>query len=74
MNRIRGLSYQTLIEVTAAIESAEQRRHLNPYYGSEHPRASSTDDVEAFFALTRRMINPHFTLKEFIAQWRQITR
>ena len=73
-NRIRGLSYQTFIEVTAAIESAEMRRCQHHQHGVEHPRASSTDDVEGFFSLSRRIIGDHFTLKEFIAQWRKITR
>ena len=65
---------QWFIEVTAAIESAEMRRCQNAEHGSEHPRASSTDDVEGFFSLSRRIIGDHYTLKDFVAQWRKITR
>ena len=74
MNNIKGLTYQTFIEVTAAIESAEHRRRLNPQYGAEHPRASTTDDVEAFFSTARRLIGEHFTLKDFRAKWPKIVQ
>ena len=68
------MAYQALIEVTAAIESAEMHRCQIPEFEPEHPHASSTDDVEAFFSLSRQMISQHFTLKEFAAQWPKITR
>lgn len=31
----------------------------------EHPRASSTDDVEGFFALLHELLGPVFDLKQF---------
>ena len=57
--------YQTLIELTGSIESAEHRRRENYIYRPEHPIASSTDDVDGFFSLSRRLIAQHFTLREF---------
>ena len=71
MTNVRGLTYQTLIEITGAIESAELRR-VQP--GTEHPRASSTDDVEGFFSLCRRLISQRFTLREFKDQWPRIVK
>lgn len=67
---IRGFTLQTALEVIANIETQEHRRRLNHMYGfAEHPRASSTDDVEAFFSLTRRLIGQTFTVQEFAQQW-----
>ena len=74
MDGIRGFTYQTLIEVTAAIESAHQRHLLNPILGPEHPRASATDDLEALFAVSRRMLGMHFTLRDFKFGFRRIVR
>lgn len=71
MTNVRGLTYQTFIEITGGIESAEFRRR-EP--GKEHPRASSTDDVEGFFSLCRRMIGAKFTLREFKDQWPRIVK
>ena len=65
------MSYQTFIEVTAAIESAEMRRCQNREHGCEHQRASLTDDVEGFFVLSRRIIADHYTLKDERAEIRR---
>ena len=72
---ICGFSRETVIAVTTNIESTEFRRRQNDTYGyEEHPRAGSTDDVEAFFALLHRFLGLIFTLKEFKALWRKLVR
>ena len=72
---ICGLTYQTLIEVTTNIESQELRRQQNGVIGfAEHPRAGTTDDNEAFFAMTRSLLGGAFTLRQFKLQWRKLVR
>lgn len=75
MNDIRGFTYQTLIDITANIESQEMKRakHVNAGF-SEHPRAATTDDVECFFSLVRRHLGGTFTLKEFSQAFPWIVR
>jgi len=54
------------VAVTTNVESIEFRRRQNSDLGyEEHPRAGSTGDVEAFFALLHRYLGLIFTLKEF---------
>ena len=61
--------------VTTNIESIEFCRRQNLDLGyEEHPRAATTDDVEAFFALLHRYLGLIFTLKEFKALWRKLVR
>jgi len=69
MENIRGFSRQTFIEVTANIESQEVRRlQAGP---PEHPRASTSDDVENFFSICHASAceDNHFLLKDFKFQW-----
>ncbi|KAI8517795.1 hypothetical protein Bbelb_038120 [Branchiostoma belcheri] len=67
---VLGWSRETLIAVTANIESVELRRSENVVIGhEEHPRASTTDDVEGFFAGLHRHLGNTFTLKELHARW-----
>ena len=40
--------------------------------GPEHPRSSSTDDVECFFSQLRSMIGNHFTVKDVRFVWRKL--
>ena len=40
----------------------------------EHPRAGTSDDVEAIIALFHRLLGNIFTLKEFKACWRKVVR
>ena len=49
INTIQGMTQQTLIALTTNIESKEwiRRRHVGGV-PAEHPRASTTDDVECF--------------------------
>ena len=75
LDTVRGMSRETLVEVTANIESQEYRRRLNTDVGySEHPRASTTDDVEQFFSLCVRHMGNSFTLQQFKYRWRNIVR
>ena len=42
--------------------------NLNP----EHPRASTTDDVECFFSVMRDTVGKSFTLKRVQDEWMKI--
>lgn len=54
------------VPVIANIEGREWRRLANNNSGQkpEHPRASSTDDVECFFSIMRDNIGQNFTMKQ----------
>ena len=45
-----------------------QRREIKP----EHPRASSTDDIEGFFSLLHGMLGPVFNFKQFYDESRKL--
>ena len=66
INGVRGFSRETLIALSANIESREWRREFNVKHNipAEHPRASTTDDVECFFSVLRDTVGKDFTLKE----------
>lgn len=66
INNIRGFSRETLVALAANIESKEWRRRYNIENGIpvEHPRASSTVDVECFFTMLQDTVGKDFTLKE----------
>lgn len=74
INYVRGFSRETLLALTTTIESREWMRRRNAMEGHppEHPRASSTDDVECFFSQLRNMVGSHFTVKEVQHAWRKI--
>ena len=63
---MRGFSRETIVALAANIESREWRcgylieKNLPP----EHPRASTTDDVECLFSVLRDSVGKDFTLKE----------
>ena len=63
---VRGYSRETLSAVVVDIESRMWRRHYNKEKDipPEHPRASTTDDVECFFSVLRDMVGKDFTHKE----------
>ena len=70
-----GFSRETVVVITTNVESIESRRRQNDEIGyEEHPRAGTTDDVEAFFALLHRYLGVIFTLKDFKALWRKLVR
>ncbi|XP_065893229.1 uncharacterized protein [Dysidea avara] len=78
INNIQGISRETLVALIANIESKEWRckfcsRNNLP---SEHPHASSTDDVECFFSVLRDSVGKDFTLKEVCCMliiWQPLT-
>ena len=63
---MRGFSRETIITLAANIESREWRcKYLAANNEPpEHPRASTTDDVECFFSVLRDSVGKDFTLKE----------
>ena len=66
LSHVRGFTRETLHAVIANIESREWRRCycLRKGIPLEHPRASTTDDVECFFSVLRDNVGKHFTLRE----------
>ncbi|XP_072046198.1 uncharacterized protein [Amphiura filiformis] len=71
---IRGLSRETIIGITTNISSIERRRQqchtrdLPP----EHPRASTSDDVECFISILHHMLGRTFDHKAFMNAYRKI--
>ena len=69
-----GLTRELVVALVANIESRELR--LREYdrrqMKAEHPRASSSDDVEGFFSLLHSMSGPVFDLKQFYDESRKI--
>ena len=67
---IRGLTRECLIAVTADIETRNYRQLFNRNHGipPEHPRSSTTDDVECFFSVLRDIVGKDFTLKQVNVQ------
>jgi len=65
---VRGFSRETLIALAANIESRKWRYHYttNNNLPLEHPRVSSTDDVECFFSVLHDSVGKDFTVKEVI--------
>lgn len=68
-----GFSQETLHALIADIEGREWRRQFNRSNGIplEHPRSSTTDDVECFFSILRDMVGSDFTLKQVQHAWRK---
>ncbi|XP_065887166.1 uncharacterized protein [Dysidea avara] len=71
---VRGFSRETIIALAANIESREWRcKYLAANNEPpEHPRASTTDDVECFFSVLRDSVGKDFTLKEVQFGWRRV--
>ncbi|KAK2148190.1 hypothetical protein LSH36_510g00009 [Paralvinella palmiformis] len=66
MAAIRGMTYQTLIKLTANIESPKHRRSLDSKLGhAEHLLAVKIDDVECFLSLVRQHIGGTLNLLKF---------
>jgi len=59
---MRGFSRETIIKLATNIEFLEYLAANNK--PPEHPRASTTDDVECFFSVLRDSVGKDFTLKE----------
>ncbi len=61
----------------ANVESREWRQAFNIIREGippEHPRSSTTDDVECFFSVLRDTVGKHFTLKEVRSNLSKILR
>ncbi|XP_070533891.1 uncharacterized protein [Ptychodera flava] len=69
---IKGLTREVVVAIIANVESLEHRRKLNDLYGPEHPRASTTDDVEGFFSIIHNMFGRIFDHKTFKDNTRKI--
>ena len=69
MSRIRGLTRECLIALIADIETRNYRQEFNSRHGipPEHPRSSTTDDIECFFSVLRDVVGKDFTLKQVYA-------
>ena len=66
LSDVLGFSRETVIGVITNIEGREWHRRecANTGRPLEHPRASSTDDVECFFSMMRDSIGQNFSTKE----------
>jgi hypothetical protein len=75
VSKVCGFSRETLIAVTTDIESRELKRITNMEEGlsPEHPRASTTDDVECFFSILRDSVGKHFTVKQVQYTYRKLS-
>ena len=73
LSGICGFTRETLIAITTNIESREHKRCSNANLGlsPEHPRASTSDDVECFFSVLRDTLGKDFTLKRVQYEWRK---
>ena len=70
IDNVLGFSRETLVAVITNIEGRELRRLQDT--PPEHPRASSTDDVECFFSMLRDSIGENFTTKEAKYAFRKV--
>ena len=70
---IIGMTREVLVALTTTIESREWMRRdiVNKSLHIEHPRASSTDDIECFFSVLRSMVGNHFTCKAVMVETRK---
>ena len=70
---ICGFTRETLIAITINIDSWEHKCCSNANLGlsPEHPRVSTSDDVECFFSVLRDTLGKDFTLKHVQYEWRK---
>jgi hypothetical protein len=72
VSSICGFTREVLSALAADIETREWRRCLNDVLGPEHPRSSTSDDVECFFSVMRDMVGANFTVKQAQIAWRKV--
>lgn len=76
IKKIKGMNGEVIVALVANIESMELRRSecqtrcLPP----EHPRASSTDDLEGYFSVLHHLLGAIFDHKTFIENSPKITQ
>lgn len=65
-NNVLGFSKETTVALVTNIEGREWHRRdvSNQGIKPDHPRASSTDDVECFFSMMRDSIGSNFNVKQ----------
>ena len=65
-SHIQGFIREVLVTLIADVESRNWRDAFNAQNGipPEHPRSSTSDDVECFFNVLRDMVGKSFTLKQ----------
>ena len=66
LNNVWGFTRETLIALAANLETRRYHHEFNLANGIpvEHPRSSTTDDVECFFSILRDTVGKDFTLKQ----------
>ena len=69
---ICGFTREVLVAIIADIETREWRRVEIQEAAPEHPRSSTTDDVECFFSVLRDLVGKDFTLKQVQFAWRKV--
>ena len=72
VSSVCGFTREVLSALAADIETREWRRCLNDSLGPEHPRSSTSDDVECFFSVMRDMVGMNFTVKQAQIAWRKV--
>ena len=74
INNVRGFTRETTTALLTTIESTEwmRKQATNGLVPVEHPRASTTDDVECFFSMMRDLLGSSFRLTTVMQEWRKI--
>ena len=72
IDNVLGFSRETLAAVICNIEGREWCRRSNQLGKPEHPRASTTDDVECFFSMMRDAIGRNFTAQQVKLGFRKV--
>ena len=70
--KILGFSKENLVALITNIEGREFGRRLNCLNKPEHPRASTSDDVECLFSMMRDALGQNFTSKEMQYGFRKV--
>jgi hypothetical protein len=67
---ICGLTREVIVGLVANLESRELRRieYIQRNIKPEHPRSSSTDDVESFISLLHEILGLNFDLKQVFSE------
>ena len=73
INNVLGFSKETLVAVTTNIEGREHLHRLNRMGKPEHPRASTSDDVECLFSMMQDALGQNFTVKQVQYGFRKVT-
>ena len=73
-DRVRVLTRETVNGLLANLTSLEMRRKEYSYrnIGLEHPRGSTTDDVEGFISILHEILGDIFTVKDFYNSYPKI--